>query len=174
MSRREQGFTLIELLVVMVLMALLSAAAISTLRFSFGDDDIETEARRIGALVNLAAEEALLTGREIGMELDQRQISFWEFEPFEQRWLALGQDDGPFRSRTLPDGIETDLVLEGQPVVLGEDGEDDDDDQPEPQVLMFSSGQMTPFTLLLEDRDIDAEWRIEADLLGRVTVEAVE
>ncbi|MDX1443654.1 MAG: prepilin-type N-terminal cleavage/methylation domain-containing protein, partial [Gammaproteobacteria bacterium] len=68
-TRYRQGFTLIELLVVMVLMALLSAAALTTLNFAAGDEDIETEARRIGALVSLAAEEALLTGREIGLEL---------------------------------------------------------------------------------------------------------
>ena len=190
--RRQRGFTLLELLVVMVLMAIMSAAAISTLNFSIGDEDIETEARRIGALVSLAAEEALLTGREIGMELDQRQLRFWYFDDLQQQWLPLDQEGGPFRNRTLPDGIETDLVLEGRPVTLRRSDANDDesnktsqdtmpgqqaalrDEQPEPQVLMFSSGQMTAFTFLLEDVALDAEWRVEADLLGRVTVEAVQ
>ena len=77
-------------------------------------------------------------------------------------------------------------MLEGRPVSLNTTSTDEVDDaakeadesmdieQPEPQVIMFSSGQMTAFTLLLEDRDLDAEWRIEADLLGRVEVEAIE
>ena len=193
--QRQQGFTLLELLVVMVLMAVLSAAAMSTLNFSAGDEVVETEARRIGALVSLAAEEALLTGREIGMELDQQQLRFWYFDDLQRRWLPLDQDGGPFRNRTLPGTIDADLTLEGRPVVLqnasGDEDEekaDDEEDtakdssgdvrtaeeQPEPQVLMFSSGQMTAFTLVLEDAELDAAWRIEADLLGRVTVEVVE
>lgn len=188
---RRQGFTLIELLVVLVLMAVLSAAAISTLQFSFGEEDVETEARRIGALVSLAAEEALLTGREIGMEIDGREIRFWYFDDIQQRWLPLGQEDGPFRDRRLPEAIDTDLILEGRPITLAaaesNDEEEDDDstagdtanavdlgDQPEPQVLMFSSGQVTPFTMFLEDAELGTEWRIEVDLLGRVDVEAVE
>lgn len=180
--RRADGFTLIELLVVMVLMAILSAAAIGTISFTFGDEEAETEARRIAALVSLAAEEALLTGREIGMQLEDESLSFWFYDDVEQRWLPL-ETDGPFRRRTLPETLRSELVLEGRQVLLETGDEDEqegdgesmnDIEQPEPQVLMFSSGQVTPFSLLLESETAEQAWRIETDLLGRVKVEAVE
>lgn len=170
----QRGFTLIELLVVMILMAVLSAAAISTLSFSFGEQDVETEARRLAALLGLASEEALLTGREIGLELNDQQLGFYFFDDLEQRWLSFEQD-GPFRQRQLPESITPVLVLEGQPATLAAaDDADEDDDQPEPQILMFSSGQMTPFTLTLESGDTEQRWHLEADLLGRIEVKVEE
>lgn len=122
---RVRGFTLLELLVVMVLMGLLSAAAMTTVNYAFTDDTAEKHSERMAALVELAAEEALLTGRELGMRIDDDGYSFYRFEERQQAWRRIDEQK-IFRSRTFPEHIETSLHLEGQQVVL--EGNDDEQD----------------------------------------------
>ena len=178
-TSRVRGFTLLELLVVVVLIAILTAAAISTLNFVATDADAETEARRVGALASLAAEEALLTGREYGLRLDDEEIVFLLFDDLTGQWQSLAEDD-TFHPRPVPESLDFDLVIEGQEIKLGNDAADDsgetDEDLPEPPQIMFlSSGEITPFTLTISTQDMDAEtWTVEGDLLGRMEVTGVQ
>lgn len=178
LPENARGFTLIEVLVVMVLMALLTAAAMTTLNYAFRNDGAETEARRIAALSRLAAEEALLTGREYGLRIDDDRLRFFLFEDEVGQWQPLDEDN-TFRPRPLPEDLDFDLVLEGQAVMLGQGAEDDkesdnDDNAPEPpQLMFFSSGQITPFTLTVSEADGET-WIIEGDLLGRLEVKRSE
>lgn len=186
---RARGFTLLELLVVMVLMGLLSAAAMTTINYAFTDDTADKHSERLAALVELAAEEALLTGRELGMRIDDDGYSFYRFEERQQAWTSIAEQK-IFRNRPFPEHIEISLQLEGQAVVLAdesadesaneENGEvnnevDDNDfaDEP-PQVMFFSSGQSTPFELEILDTRDDQRWQLSADLLGRVERKQVE
>lgn len=174
-TSRPCGFTLLELLVVVVLIAILTAAAISTLNFVASDADAETEARRVAALASLAAEEALLTGREYGLRLDDDEIVFLLFDELTGQWQSLAEDD-TFRPRPVPESLDFDLVIEGQEIKLGnqsgdETGETDEDVPEPPQIMFLSSGEITPFTLTISTQDMDAEtWTVEGDLLGRMEV----
>lgn len=177
----ERGFTLLEILIVMVLIAIVTAAAINIINFTIRDADAETEAKRFAALASLAAEQALLTGREYGVRLDEDTMRFFVFEDENGQWLPLDEDN-TFRPRPLPAALDFDLVLEGQEVVLGgtadeeeQDqavgGEDDSDTQLEqPQLMFLSSGEITPFTLTVSETDGEETWVVEGDLLGRMEV----
>lgn len=171
--RSQRGFTLLELLVVVVLIAILTAAAVSTINFVARDGDPHTEARRLAALAGLAAEEALLTGREYGMRLDDDEIVFLLFDELSGQWQPLTEDD-TFQPRPLPESLDFDLVIEGQAIVLGADAgaTDAEEDVPAPPQLMFlSSGEITPFTLSISTQEIDGEtWIVEGDLLGRMEI----
>ena len=172
---RMRGFTLLELLVVVVLIAILTAAAISTINFVARDADPHTEARRIAALASLAAEEAVLTGREYGLRLDDDEITFLLFDELTGQWQRLTEDK-IFHSRPVPDALDFDLVIEGQGIVLGTEAtsarQDDEDEAPDPPQIMFlSSGEITPFTLTVSTQEIDGEtWAVEGDLLGRMEI----
>ncbi|HEX7031107.1 MAG TPA: type II secretion system minor pseudopilin GspH [Gammaproteobacteria bacterium] len=176
MKQSERGFTLLEILIVVVLIAILTAAAVNTINFVVDDADAETEARRIAALANLAAEEALLTGREYGLRIDDENLEFFIFDDVTRQWQPL-TDDNIFQPRPVPEGIDFDLVLEGQAIALGDESEDEsgagEEDLPEPpQVMFLSSGQITPFTLTVAERDPGGEtWTVEGDLLGRMEIE---
>lgn len=171
---RSRGFTLLELLVVMVLIAILTAAAISTLKFVAKSADAKTEAHRVAALAGLAAEEALLTGREYGMRIDDEEVVFLLFDDAAGQWQLLADDD-TFHPRPVPDAVEFDLVIEGQAISLTppneeDTGEEDEDLAEPPQVIFLSSGEITPFTLTVQERDGEETWTVEADLLGRMEI----
>ncbi|MBW3566917.1 MAG: type II secretion system minor pseudopilin GspH [Proteobacteria bacterium] len=173
---RMRGFTLLELLVVVVLIAILTAAAVSIINFVARDADPRTETRRIAALASLAAEEAVLTGREYGLRLDDDEIVFLLFDETSGQWQRL-TGDGTFHPRPVPESLDFELVLEGQAIVLGAETtsdarDDDDNDIPDPPQIMFlSSGEITPFTLTVSTQEIDGEtWIVEGDLLGRMEI----
>ncbi|HEX6929956.1 MAG TPA: type II secretion system minor pseudopilin GspH [Gammaproteobacteria bacterium] len=182
-----RGFTLLEILLVMVLIAILTAAAVNTINFAVNDADAGTEAERVAALAGLAAEEALLTGREYGLRIDAEELQFFIFDDLTGQWLPL-TDDATFHPRAIPEGLDLDLVLDGQAIMLGEDaaadagtaeppddrgggkagpagdseqpasGDEEDETAPEPPQLVFlSSGQITPFTLTVTELDPDGE-----------------
>jgi len=174
----ERGFTLLEILIVVVLVAIVTAAAVNTINFVVDEADAKTEAQRIAALATLAAEEAVLTGREYGLRIDDETLEFLLFDDLTRQWQPLA-DDRIFHSRPIPESIRLELVLEGQAVMLGGETEgsttpsEDEEESVEPPQLMFlSSGEITPFTLTVAEREPDGDtWTVEGDLLGRMTTE---
>ncbi|MDX1454027.1 MAG: type II secretion system minor pseudopilin GspH [Gammaproteobacteria bacterium] len=190
----QRGFTLLELLVVMVLMAVLSAAAMSTINYAFDEDTAERHSARLAQLITLAAEEALLTGKEMGLRIEDRRYSFYRLDERAGQWVPL-DDQKLFVPRSLPDHLALEVSVEGNvtdlsgrsadddtaadpgidadpetPTATGKDGAPAATSDPEqaPQVLFFSSGQTTPFTLRVRDQRDDQEWSLDVDLLGRV------
>ena len=61
-----RGFTLLELLVVLVILAVIAATAVLSVGTLGSDDQIDREARRLVALLQLATEESLFSGRDLG------------------------------------------------------------------------------------------------------------
>ncbi len=188
--RQSRGFTLIEILVVVTVIAIIVSLAMLNLSILRDDREIRREARRVAALVQVAQDEALLQGREYGIEFLQTAYRFVEFDPYELRWMEM-LDDAQYRTRTLPEGMEFELLLEDQVVILNLDAidlstdEDDDENSPvsrdqtpgrtdgfQPHVLLYSSGDMTPFELRVVDRANDFEVALTADPTGTIELDS--
>lgn len=156
----QRGFTLVELLVVSIVIVLVTSA-IALKITGGGKKALHEEARRVNALVRLASERALLQGRDIGMVVENNGYRFFLFDVAQRQWLDLS-GDRVFRARTLPENMRVELAVEENEVTWPEpektgDGEDEDEDRddgevviPTPQVLMLSSGEITPFELYFE------------------------
>lgn len=143
-----------------------------------GDDrQLRIEARRISSLIEVAQDEAVMQGREFGLEFMIGGYRFVEYDPFEERWVEIIGDD-VFRARQLPDGVEFDLILEDKIVLLKTDAQKiaaPDDDDPRkadesfaPHLLIFSSGESTPFELHIANRDKQQLVILQGDLLGSI------
>ena len=74
--RGTRGFTLIELLVVMLLIGIILTFATLSLGDGGRGKLIDREARRLAALVELAGEDAVLSGRELGLYFDAAGYRF--------------------------------------------------------------------------------------------------
>ena len=177
--RRARGFSLIELLVVIAIVGIVLSIALLSIGLLGDDRDLQQEGRRMIALVEVAQDESMMQGREFGLEFMLDSYRFVEYDPLTSLWGELIGDD-TLRLRQLPEGFEFDLFLEDQRVILelepadfGE--EEDEEDSPgligenyAPHVLIFSSGDMTPFELhILRAADNEAVV-LESDLLGDI------
>ena len=92
------GFTLIELLVVVVVIAVIVSIGVLSLG-TLGDDRmLRREVYRIGSLLEVAQDEAVMQGREFGLEIMRNSYRFVEFDPFQRIWTEIGTDD-QFRFR---------------------------------------------------------------------------
>ncbi|MCW9057531.1 MAG: type II secretion system minor pseudopilin GspH [Gammaproteobacteria bacterium] len=161
--RTNSGFTLMELLVALLIIGVMVTFAGLSLRGDPWAERMHEETRRLAALLELAAENALLESRELAVRFEPDGYHFLRLQ--EGQWRELAE--GVLRPRTLPPGMELELRLqEGGPILVGDDGEDQE--RAAPQVYILSSGEMTPFTLRLGALERDYRYELRADLLGRL------
>lgn len=185
---RSRGFTLIEMLVVMVVLGIVVAMLLPKLGDLGDNRDLERDARRLAALMGLAGEEAVMQSREFGIRFSENAYAFYDLDFDSGAWVEIANDE-TLRSRELPADTRFQLWIEDQEVVLEAelptvspaevDDEEDDDgrreaastrDIPPPQVLLFSSGESTPFQLLIEEPYSDMQLIITGDEFGGLDV----
>ncbi len=61
-------------------------------------------------------------------------------------------------------------MLDGRTVPLARDFESRDVENPEPQIMLLSSGEVTPFTIEMQRAGADGLFELTAELDGDVTV----
>jgi general secretion pathway protein H len=177
-GQRASGFTLIELLVVAVIMGIVSAVVLLSFGFLGDDRALQQQARRISSLLELATDEAVMQGRDFGLEFMQTGYRFVELDAIFNQWHEVTDDD-LLRPRQLEEGMEFELRLEDRPVSLpsearnteaDEDTEDRDRNGYLPHVLILSSGDVTPFNLRLVRWADRSEILLEMKLTGEIEI----
>ena len=176
---KSHGFSLIEILVVVVILGIVSTIALLSLGVLGDDRELRTEAQRMQTLLEIAQDEAMLQGREFGMEIMLDSFRFVEFNPYTNQWNHIVGDD-TLRLRQLPEDVEFSLILEDRRVELELDpvefGAEDDmtDRSPNevyaPHLLIWSSGDMSPFELRIRRRYDRAEIILRRDLTGEFEI----
>lgn len=144
--QRTRGFTLIELLVVLVLLGVLtSLAVLGSGLASSPARKLADEADRLNSLLRVLLDEAVLDNREYGVRFEAHSYQVLRFDPLKSRWQPL--DD---KVHELPDWVQLSIEVEDQGVSLPTAKGDKDKSAPKPpQLLILSSGELTPFTLRL-------------------------
>lgn len=150
--RGARGFTLIELLVVLVLLGVLtSLAVLGSGIASSPARKLTDEAERLQSLLRVLLDEAVLDNREYGVRFENRSYQVLRYEPARSRWTPF--DD---RVHELPDWVELSIKVEEQSIGLRsarDESKAKDDSKgaavKPPQLLILSSGELTPFTLRL-------------------------
>lgn len=175
----QSGFTLIEILVVVVVIAILVSIGMLSLGILGDDRQLRREATRIGSLLEVAQDEAIMQGREFGLEIFRESYRFVEYDPVQRIWAEVPAEN-MFRARQLPENMEFDLFIEDKSILLDLEGADlsepaderDDDARKDyaPHVYIFSSGDTTPFQLRLLDAQQQHTVILAADVTGKVEV----
>ncbi|WP_105200006.1 MULTISPECIES: type II secretion system minor pseudopilin GspH [unclassified Pseudoalteromonas] len=182
----RSGFTLIEILVVLAIIAF----SANLIVYSIDDsrhDELEQTAFALQTSINFASEYAILNQRQLGLFVDDE--NGYEFMVYgEQKWQALDDSDGVLKGKKLESDFSLTLNQEDLPwaqdSLLNEVdwqkllGADDDDflelqKMQIPQVMILSSGEISPFQLRLALQDADedlAPFIIEGEFMAPVSL----
>lgn len=152
---QDEGFTLIEILVVLLIVTVMAGVTVANLPGFVRTADLDTEARRIELLFNMLRTEAMLDSREFGF---RPTTSGYEFVSFDDAAGAWRTAVSPFQPRTLPDGLR--LIVRADNDGLEGFGEG------LPPILVLSSGETTPFDVILEIKGSDDSRTLSTDGYG--------
>lgn len=165
--RNSRGFTLMELLVVLLIIGLIVGFASIT----FSDNraaELEREAKRLGAVLTLVGEEAVVKSREIGVRFDADGYRFL-VQDAEQNWVAV-EDDRELAEHRLPRPLDLTLLTDARAVETAGSG---GDGGAEPHAYFFPTGELYPaFELSLRHPELPRRYRVEARIDGTVELHA--
>jgi len=165
-SAPARGFTLVELLVVVVLVATLMGTVILGFTGADTEQRLKGNAEQLAYAIEMARQFALQRNREWGLYVEPDAIEFAEFDPEQDDWIT--QTDRPFGSVAVMDNV----TLRVESAELGDLPSAERDRLPE--IIIFSSGEVTPFTVHLEPEWQTAGWEVGSDGLSRVSAQRAE
>jgi general secretion pathway protein H len=100
-----------------------------------------------------------MQAKEMGISFDENHsYQFYILE--NQTWKVITASDNIFRPRKLPLNIDVEIFLEGDSIQKNSDL---------PQLLILSSGEFTPFEIILTHKNIS--YKISGNIMGEITVE---
>jgi general secretion pathway protein H len=167
--RIDAGFSLLELLVVVAIIGLMVQAVTLSMGALGNDREIEQETGRLRSLIDLLREEALMQSRDDGVMFTETGYRIYVFDYRELEW-AVAPADRLLEPYALRPQLAMTLLLDGRNVPLPRDFDSQDVENPEPQVMLLSSGEVTPFTIEMERDGIAGRFELTAALDGEVTV----
>ncbi|MFC3122636.1 type II secretion system minor pseudopilin GspH [Agaribacter flavus] len=171
---KQSGFSLLEIIVVLFLLGLI-VSVVSFRGFSSNaSDEVDEEASRLQVLIELASDFAVLNQLQMGLRIDLDDQSYEFVSLKDDKWLPI-QDNKYFALRELPEDIKLELNLDNLPweqedALFDRDlfdenlsvsdesvqiGDEEDIPPPPPQILILSSGELTPFELIFSYEGYD-------------------
>lgn len=172
--RTARGFTLVEILVVIVIVGVIASMAV----LAIGSDPqriLKQEALRALAVLQLAADEALLEGREYGLFIDRESYQVVRFN--EQLLLWQADPTPAFTRHKLPEEISLSIESEGKTVDLAQLSKNDSQQNErtenalKPALLLLSSGEITPFILNFNAEGLNS-YKLSSDGLADIKLDS--
>ena len=134
---------------------------------SFTGVDREYEFRgfvqRLATQIEMARDKAVQTNHEWGLYVSREGIEFAEFDPINEEWLK--KTLRPFKMDELDGEVIFRAAVENYP------GQVDTDDEDLPTIMLFSSGETTPFEIEIEPEWSERRWVLSSDGFSRITAE---
>ncbi|MGY4534788.1 general secretion pathway protein H [Pseudomonas sp. TE3786] len=149
-ARAQTGFTLIEIMVVLVILGTLIGLAVLSTGIAGPSRELRNEAERLTGLIGVLADEAVLDNREYGLWFDASSYQVLRYDSVTSKWQAV--DKTP---HALPVWAVLTLELEGSALKLPSPNGDDEGQkgaERSPQLLILSSGELSPFRLQMAER----------------------
>ena len=166
LRRVAHGFTLLEMLVVLAIIGIVTAGVLLSLNLTGHDPALTTASRRLVSLMRYAREQAELQTRDYGIVFDARGYQFAVFSEQRNEWRKATRDTA-LRPRRLPPGLHLTVIVDGRKVKLHA-GPQSDPGTLAPQVVLYSSGDLSSFEVTLERPRTHAGFLIKPNRDGRI------
>lgn len=163
----SRGFTLLEIMVVVAIIGIFVGVVVLSTDLVSDERRLEQEARRLDTIVSFAADEALLQTQDFGILICEDSYHFFVYSYDVEDWVPYGVR--PFEPRRLDEDMSLALKLEDRDIILETEAEAFDpqrseqltveelDDLPDPQIVILSSGEVTPFQVEFLRRSAEFE-----------------
>lgn len=169
MKKWQSGFSLLEILAVLVIIGFAMNLVVLTLNDQ-DEEQLEQEALKLYTMINLASEYAVMNQFELGFHIDENTNTFELLAFNGEKWVVISEQD-VLKPHQFSEFINVELVLEDLP--WGEENllqqvdwrqllnSEDEESLLElekmkiPQVLLLSSGEVSPFQIELELKEND-------------------
>ncbi|MFT4808227.1 MAG: general secretion pathway protein H [Paraglaciecola sp.] len=163
------GFTLLEVMLVLLIMGLATGAVVLSYSGENGQDLLKKQTQRLQVVFNMASDFAVLNQRQLGLRVEDDNNSYYfMYQDEEQEWQKL-ELDTTFAEHQLPDLFSLTLFLTDLPwetenslfssgvfdeeLSVSNDGVEIGNEEEKklapPQIFIFSSGEITPFSITL-------------------------
>lgn len=155
-----------EILVVLAIIAIVTAGVLLSLNLGGGDSAVKTAGRRLASLMRYTRNQAELQTRNYGIRFDPGGYQFLVFSEQRNQWRTVTRDQ-VLRKRRLPPGVSVRVKLDGRRIVLR---------APRhrhrgaltPQVMIYSSGDLSSFSVTLEHTETHQGFVIKPNANGRI------
>jgi general secretion pathway protein H len=160
----QRGFTLWELLIVVAIVAI----TLSMMQFSMGLGDENRELKRVGKdlgkLFHLLNQEAVFESRNYAISVQENGFIVLEFDG--SAWTPAG--DSFITRIKMAESQISELLIEDLVVDISKK------EEPDPHILILSSGEMTPFEWRIRDQYSNNGIVLQGNLLGGVLMTGPE
>lgn len=158
-KKNNAGFTLIELLVVMVMISIIASLAVLSISMN-KNKQIETLTQQLTNTLNLAQQEALLRSTTLGLVVTKHAFQFYQLDSKENTWVGLS--DSLLGLKRIPKELQLTLKIQSK-IASGTP----------PKLIIFGSGELTPFTLYIGREGSSPLYKIMGEPSGHITSEMI-
>jgi general secretion pathway protein H len=170
-AARQSGFTLIEILVVVLVVSILMGVVVSSFSGVDREQALRGYCERLALKIEFARDKALQANREWGVYIDADGVRFAEFDEINGEWIQRAEK--PFTPDAYDTALRFTVELAEIPGALSSGAEQlNGDDEDLPNIVLFSSGETTPFEISIEPEEWETTpWLLHSDGFTRTVVE---
>lgn len=172
----KAGFTLLEVMLVLLLIGLAAGFVMFNAFGASKSDLLKSQAQRLQVIVDMASDFAVLNQQQLGVRFEQQKNEYYfVYLDDEDEWQRIEEDI--YSTYTLPEPFTYELNLDDLPWDVEdrlfdrelfdenlsvsdagvEIGNEEEKKLPPPQILIMSSGEITPFVLSFNYEGNDGE-----------------
>jgi general secretion pathway protein H len=160
----QKGFTLWELLIVVAIVAITVSMVQLSVGLSDETRDLKSAGKSLGKLFHLLSQEAVFESRNFAVSVQDQGFIVLEYN--EGEWARSEQSF--FGKIRLTESQRSELIIEDQIIDISTKT------QPDPHILILSSGEMTPFEWRISDRLTQSSIVLQGNVLGAVLMTGPE
>ena len=165
----RNGFTLIEVLVVIVIISVVMSAIVSGFTGADREQSYHGFVQRMAMRIEMARDRAVQTNHEWGLYVEAEAVRFAEFDPITGEWLE--RVERPFKVEASDDQFRYQADVERYAGHFTDDQPSfglSNKKGPIPTIILFSSGEITPFELTITPQTWDSlPWILASDGFSR-------
>ncbi len=159
--RSKRGFTLLEILVVVSVISIIASTILLNTNFHRPLSDLKIHASNLGKTLQLLMQEAILEDRNFALSLEPESYMVLEYDG--QEWVP--SMDKFLLSLQKQHKYSDELIIDGDIISIKKS------EKPEPHILILSSGEMSVFEWIIEDRENTLRVKLNSTMLGNITIE---